>query len=77
MQLLIGHGQVPTIMPEASLFYILRKAYSQKERRKFIKNLCDIVPVGFTSRLFWRCPCRGCPFPYYVPTRGNKLRKKE
>lgn len=46
MQLLIGHGQVPTIMPEASLFYILRKAYSQKERRKFIKNLCDIFRIS-------------------------------
>ena len=60
-----------------NLFYILRKAYSQKERRKFIKNLCDIVPIGFAPRLFWRCPCRGRPFPYYVPTRGDKLRKKE
>ena len=35
------------------------------------------VPIGFAPRLFWRCPCRGRPFPYYVPTRGNKLRKKE
>ena len=29
-----------------NLFYILRKAYSQKERRKFIKNLCDIFRIS-------------------------------
>lgn len=28
------------------LFYILRKNYSQKERRKFIRNLCDIFLVS-------------------------------
>ena len=35
------------------------------------------VPIGFAPRLFWRCPCCGRPFPYYVPTRGDKLREKE
>ncbi len=29
-----------------NLFYILRKAYSQKERRTFIKNLCDIFRIS-------------------------------
>lgn len=29
-----------------NLFYILRKAYSQKERRVFIKNLCDIFYIS-------------------------------
>lgn len=29
-----------------NLFYILRKNYSQKERRKFIRNLCDIFHVS-------------------------------
>lgn len=29
-----------------NMFYILRKAYSQKERRKFIKNLCDIFRIS-------------------------------
>lgn len=28
------------------LFYILRKNYSQKERRKFIRNLCDIFHIS-------------------------------
>ena len=35
------------------------------------------VPPGFTPRLFWRCPCCGHPFPYYVPTRGDNLKEKE
>ena len=35
------------------------------------------VPLGFTPRLFWRCPCCGHPFPYYVPTRGDNLKEKE
>lgn len=29
-----------------NLFYILRKAYSQKERRNFIKNLCKIFHIS-------------------------------
>lgn len=29
-----------------NLFYILRKAYSQSERRYFIKNLCDIFRIS-------------------------------
>lgn len=29
-----------------NLFYILRRAYSQKERRRFIKNLCDIFIIS-------------------------------
>lgn len=29
-----------------NLFYILRKAYSQKERRRFIKNLCGIFRIS-------------------------------
>lgn len=29
-----------------NLFYILRKNYTQKERRKFIKNLCDIFRIS-------------------------------
>lgn len=29
-----------------NLFYVLRKAYSQKERRAFIKNLCDIFLIS-------------------------------
>lgn len=29
-----------------NLFYILRKDYSQEERRKFIKNLCDIFRIS-------------------------------
>ena len=32
---------------------------------------------GFTPKLFWRCPCCGHSFPYYVPTRGDNLREKE
>ena len=35
------------------------------------------VPFGFTQKLFWRCPCCGHPFPYYVPTRGDNLKEKE
>ncbi len=35
------------------------------------------VPFGFTPKLFWRCPCCGHSFPYYVPTRGDNLREKE
>lgn len=34
------------------------------------------VPFGFTPGLFWRCPCCGHPFPYYVPIRGNNLKEK-
>ncbi len=30
--------------------------------------------LQFTPKLFWHCPCCGCPFPYYVPTRGDNLR---
>lgn len=29
-----------------NLFYILRKTYSQKERRRLIKNLCDIFRIS-------------------------------
>lgn len=29
-----------------NLFYVLRKAYSQEERREFIRNLCDIFRVS-------------------------------
>lgn len=29
-----------------NLFYILRKTYSQKERRRFIRNLCDIFHIS-------------------------------
>lgn len=29
-----------------NLFYILRKNYSQEERRKFIRNLCDIFRIS-------------------------------
>lgn len=29
-----------------NLFYILRKAYTQKERRIFIKNLCEIFRIS-------------------------------
>ncbi len=29
-----------------NLFYILRKAYSQQERRWFIRNLCDIFRIS-------------------------------
>ena len=29
-----------------NLFYILRKNYSQKERRQFIKNLCDVFYIS-------------------------------
>ena len=35
------------------------------------------VPFGFTPKLFWRCPCCGQPFPYYVSTRGDNLKEKE
>ena len=35
------------------------------------------VPFGFTPKLFWRCPCCGHPFPYYVPKRGDNLKEKE
>ncbi len=35
------------------------------------------VPLGFIPRLFWRCPCCGHPFPYYVPKRGDNLKEKE
>ena len=35
------------------------------------------VPLGFAPRLFWRCPCCGHPFPYYVPTRGDNLKEKD
>lgn len=30
----------------SNLFYILRKSYSQQERREFIRNLCDIFYVS-------------------------------
>lgn len=40
--------------------------------------LCFLaVLFGFTPRIFWRCPRCGHPFPYYVPTRGDNLRRKE
>ncbi len=29
-----------------NLFYILRKTYSHKERRRFIKNLCDVFYIS-------------------------------
>lgn len=29
-----------------NIFYILRKAYSQEERRKLIRNLCDIFRIS-------------------------------
>lgn len=29
-----------------NLFYILRKAYSMEERRRFIRNLCDIFHIS-------------------------------
>lgn len=35
------------------------------------------APLGFTPGLFWRCPCCGHPFPYYVPIRRNNLKGKE
>ena len=35
------------------------------------------IPFGFTPKFFWRCPCCGHPFPYYVPTRGDNLKEKE
>lgn len=35
------------------------------------------VPFGFTPKLFWRCPCCGHSFPYYVPARGDNLREKD
>ena len=35
------------------------------------------VLLGFTPKLFWRCPCCGHPFPYYVPTRGDNLKEKD
>jgi len=36
------------------------------------------TPLKFTPKLFWRCPCCGHPFPYYVLKRGgNDLKEKE
>ena len=35
------------------------------------------IPFGFTPKAFWRCPCCGQPFPYYAPTRGDSLKRKE
>lgn len=35
------------------------------------------VLLGFTPKLFWRCPCCGRLFPYYVPTRGDNLKEKD
>ena len=29
-----------------NIFYVLRKEYSQEERRKFIRNLCDIFRIS-------------------------------
>lgn len=29
-----------------NLFYVLRKSYSQQERREFIRNLCDIFYIS-------------------------------
>lgn len=29
-----------------NLFYILRKTYSQKERRRLLKNLCDVFYIS-------------------------------
>lgn len=29
-----------------NIFYILRKAYSQEERRRFIRNLCEIFRIS-------------------------------
>lgn len=34
-------------------------------------------PFRYTPKLYWRCPCCGCRFPYYVLTRGDRLREKE
>lgn len=35
------------------------------------------VPLGFTPKLFWQCPCCRQPFPYYVPARGDNLKEKD
>lgn len=32
-----------------NIFYVLRKDYSQEERRKFIKNLCEIFRISNLS----------------------------
>ncbi len=36
-----------------------------------------VVLFRFTPRLFWRCPCCGHSFPYYVSTRGDNLKEKD
>lgn len=40
---IIGYLAAHTI---PNLFYILRKAYSQKERRMLIRNLCDVFRIS-------------------------------
>ena len=34
---------------EEDIFYVLRKEYSQEERRKFIRNLCEIFRISDLS----------------------------
>lgn len=34
-------------------------------------------PFRFAPKLYWRCPCCGCRFPYHVLKRGDPLREKE
>jgi len=34
------------IIPIPNLFYILRKAYSQKERQRLMRNLCDVFRIS-------------------------------
>lgn len=44
-----AHREIPGYLAAHSIpniFYVLRKEYSQEERRKFIKNLCEIFCIS-------------------------------
>ena len=36
-----------------------------------------VFHFGFSPGIFWRCPCCGHPFPYYVPVRGGNLKQRD
>lgn len=44
-----GVCRLPAAHSIPNLFYILRKNYSQSERRRLIKNLCDIFYISDLS----------------------------
>lgn len=62
-----------SVMTEKAPFLVLLAA--QLLPSLMISFLAGLL--RFTPKLFWRCPCCWCWFPYYVPTRGDNLREKE